>query len=58
MVARWGAQLSMAATGHGVEHMACGEVGKVGAELGQLQADLDLGPKSKVVGHLMIYKTH
>ena len=48
----------MAATGHCVEHVACGEVGKVGVELGQLQADLDLGPKSKVVAHLMMYKTH
>jgi len=26
--------------------------------LGRLRADLDLGPKSKVETHLMIYKTH
>ena len=26
--------------------------------LGQLRADLDLGTKSKVAAHLMIYKTH
>ena len=43
---------------HFSEHVACNEVGKVGAELGRLQADLDLGPKSKVEAHLMIYKTH
>ena len=50
--------LSMAATGHCVEHVACGEVGKVGAELGWLLVNLGLGPKSKVAAHLMIYKTH
>ena len=42
----------------GVKHVACGEVGKVGDELGWLRANLDLGPKSKVEAHLMIYKTH
>ena len=26
--------------------------------LGQISADLDLGPKSKVAAHLMIYKTY
>ena len=26
--------------------------------LGQIRADLDIGPKSKVVAHLRIYKTH
>ena len=50
--------LSMVAMGHCIEHVACGEVGKVGAELGRLRADLDIGPKSKVEAHLMIYKTH
>ena len=40
------------------KQVADDDVGKVGAELGQLWADLDLGPKSKVVAHLMIYKTH
>ena len=40
------------------EHVASSDVGKVGAKLGQLRADLNLGPKSKVVAHLMIYKTH
>ena len=48
----------MVATGHCVKLVAYGEVGKVGAELGRLRADLDIGPKSKVEAHLMIYKTH
>ena len=43
---------------HFNEQVAGDGVGKVGAELGQLRADLDLGPKSKVAAHLMIYKTH
>ena len=37
------------------EHVACSEVGKVEAELGQLRADLDLGPKSKVEAHELLY---
>jgi len=48
----------MAAMGHCVEHVACGEVGKVGAELGRLQADLDVGPKRKVAAHEQLYKFH
>ena len=43
---------------HLPEHVAGNGVGKVGAELGWLRANLDLGPKSKVVAHLMIYKSH
>ena len=50
--------LSMAATGHWVEHVACDEVGKVGDELGWLWADLDLGPKSKVATQEQLYKFH
>ena len=50
--------LSMAATGHCAEHVACGEVGNVGAKLGQLRADLDLGPKSKVATQEQLYKFH
>ena len=38
------AVLSMATTGHCIEHVVYGEVAKVGAELGWLRADLDLGP--------------
>ena len=34
--------------GHFTEHVAGSDVGKVGAKLGQLWADLDLGPKTKV----------
>ena len=41
-----------------IEYAAGSDMGKVGAELGRLRADLDLGPKSKVAAHLMIYKTH
>ena len=50
--------LGMAAMRHCVEHVACGEVVMVGAELGQLRADLDLGTKSKVVAHEKLYKFH
>ena len=48
--------LSMAATGHYVEHVACVEVDKVGAELGRLRANLNLRPKSKVAAHEQLYK--
>ena len=43
---------------HCVEHVACGEVGKVGDELGWLRADLDLGPKSNVTTQEQLYKFH
>ena len=52
------ATLCMLATGHYVEHVACGEVGKVGAELSRLRSDLDLGPKSKVATQEQLYKFH
>ena len=42
------AVLSMAAMGHCVKHVARGEVGKVGAELGHLRVNLDLGPKANL----------
>ena len=38
--------------------MAGDGAGAVGAELGRLRADLDLGPKSKVVAHEQLYKFH
>ena len=40
---------------HFSEHVACSEVGKVGAKLGWLRADLDLGPKSKVEAYELLY---
>ena len=43
---------------HFSEHVACSEVGKVGAKLGWLWADLDLDPKSKVATQEQIYKFH
>ena len=44
--------------GHFTEYVVGSDVGKVGAVFGQIRADLDHGPKSKVVAHLMIYKTN
>ena len=41
-----------------IEHVAGDSAGAVGAELGQLLADLDLGPKSKVAAHEQLYKFH
>ena len=38
-----------------VEHVASVGVGKVGAKLGQIWADLDLGPKTKFVHLNMLY---
>ena len=43
---------------HFIEQVAGDDMGKVGAKLGRLRVDLDLGPKIKVAAHLMIYKTH
>jgi len=46
-------------TEHGRIQIEVGDdLGKVGAEMGRLRADLDLEPKSKVEAHLMIYKTY
>jgi hypothetical protein len=44
--------------GHFDEHVAGNSVGKVGAELGQLRADLDLGLKSKVEARELLYTFH
>ena len=38
-----------------VEHVARVGVGKVGAELGQIWADLDLGPKTKFEARELLY---
>ena len=38
--------------------MASVGVGKVGAKLGQIWADLDLGPKTKFVHLVMLYISH
>ena len=40
---------------HFSEHVALSDVGKVGAELGRLRANLDLGPKRKVKAHELLY---
>ena len=37
------------------EHVACSEVGKVGAELGQIWAEPDIGPKPKFDLHGLLY---
>ena len=41
-----------------VEHVASVGVGKVGAELGQIWTDLDLGPKVKFVHLGLLYIFH
>ena len=41
-----------------VEHVASVGVGKVGAELGQIWADLDLRPKTKFVHLGLLYIFH
>ena len=41
-----------------IEHVAGDGAGAVGAELGWLRADMDLGPKSKVAAHEQLYKFH
>ena len=66
MAARWGAQLGRG--GHVLdtrrplrqfpEQVVVSDVGKVGTVFIWLFAELDLGPKTKVAAHLMIYKTH
>jgi hypothetical protein len=38
-----------------IEHVVCNSVGKVGADLGQIRADLDYGLKSKVAAHMKLY---
>ena len=40
------------------EHVACSEVGKVGAELGWIRADSDTGPKMKFDLHGLLYNFH
>jgi len=40
------------------EHLACSEVGKVGAELGQIWAESDIGPKTKFDLHGLLYNFH
>ena len=37
------------------EHVACSEVGKAGAELGQIWAESDIGPKTKFDLHGLLY---
>ena len=41
--------------GHFPEHVAGVGVGKVGARLGQIWADLDLGPKTKFEARELLY---
>ena len=41
-----------------VEQVAGAGVGEVDAGLGQIWADLDLGPKTKFVHHVMLYISH
>ena len=63
---RWGTEPCMAATHRA--HVALWSISPSAwratvrpvwkAILGQLWAELDLGPRSKVEAHLMIYKTH
>jgi hypothetical protein len=40
------------------KHVAGNSVGKVGAKLGRLRADLDLGPKSQVEARELLYTFH
>ena len=40
------------------EHVVCNEVGKVGAELGQIWAESDIGPKMKFDLHRLLYNLH
>ena len=40
------------------KHVACSEVGKVGAELGQIWAESDIGPKTKFDLHGLLYNLH
>ena len=44
--------------GQFLEHVASVGVGKVGAKLGQIWADLNLGPKTKFVHLDMLYIFH
>jgi hypothetical protein len=43
---------------HFVGHVASNEVVSVERDLGQIWANLDLGPKSKVVAHEKLYDFH
>ena len=40
------------------EHVACSEVGKVGAKLGQIWDESDIGPKTKFDLHGLLYNFH
>ena len=48
----------MSSFGQFPEHVASVGVGKVGAELGQIWTDLDLGPKTKFVHLGLLYIFH
>ena len=59
MVARWGARrCAWQPRLQFIEHVASDDRGKVGADFGPTTADLDLGRKSKVEAHELLYIFH
>jgi hypothetical protein len=43
---------------HLIEHVVRGKVAKVERDLGQIRADLDLGPKTRFEAHMKLYVFH